>query len=560
MEYRVNDLLKLNSLNNAVVLSGQSYLNNAIKGITIMEAPDIADWLKGGELILTSLYPIRNFNTEEQKDFVLKLKAKEVSALVIKNKSADTEIPKSLLAEGNKLGLPIIQIPKEVPFVEIMYPVMGDLFNRQVKKLQYYKEIHDRFTALSLADEGPEQIIKTLEVLIGNPIALFDRNFHCIVSTDPSLSSFEIIEKIPYYEKTNEIKFPHYRQIVKYPQIQGKRGYQIVVPVETVNHSKTYLLISELNKPLEELDFIAVENAATSLSLELVKQFAVAEVERKFKNDLIEELISGRIQSIKSIRQKANVIGWDLDGSFVAVLFKTTPSLHAQSQKQKNKQSYSNVNLTIVHDAIHRYLPDGIMTSKSNLVIVLWKIANNDPVFSTPMDKIKKVSGDIQKLIKKQNKDISVQVGIGNIVDHIQEISKSYKEAQEAIELGNTVFGEDAITVFSELGIFRLLCNFNDVKSLSTYIPPSLNKLLDYPHANQPDLIKTLKTFLECNQNAAKTSQILFLHYKTVVYRMERIKEITGMNFEDAEEMLSVQVGLKIIDLMDRENKIMKSL
>ena len=525
-----------------------------------MEAPDIADWLQGGELILTSLYPIRSFNSEEQKGLVAKLKEKEVSALVIKNKSSDTKIPESLLAEGIRLGLPIIQIPKEVPFVEIMYPVMGELFNRQVKKLQYYKEIHDRFTALSLADEGPEQIINTLEMLIKNPVALFDRNFHCIASTDPSFERFEIIEKIPYYEKTNEIKFPHYRQIVKYTQLEGRSGYQIVVPVETVNHSKTYLLISELNKPLEELDFIAVENAATSLSLELVKQFAVAEVEKKFKNDLIEELISGRIQSIKSIRQKANVIGWDLDGAFVAVLFKVTLSTQSMAQKQKNKRGYSNVNLMIVHDAIHQYLPDGIMTSKSNLVIVLWKVAGQEPSFSATMDKIKKVAGDIQKLIKKQIKDISVQVGVGNIAHHIQEISKSYKEAQEAIELGKTIFGEEAVTVFSELGIFRLLCNFNDINSLKTYIPPSLNKLLEYPHANQPDLIKTLKTFLECNQNAAKTSQILFLHYKTVAYRLERIKEITGMNFEDAEEMLSVQVGLKIIDLVGRENKIMKSL
>lgn len=117
MDYRVNDLFTLKSLKDAVVLSGQSYLNNSIKGITIMEAPDIADWLQGGELILTSLYPIRSFNSEEQQGLVAKLKEKEVSALVIKNKSSDTKIPESLLAEGIKLGLPIIQIPKEVPFV-----------------------------------------------------------------------------------------------------------------------------------------------------------------------------------------------------------------------------------------------------------------------------------------------------------------------------------------------------------------------------------------------------------------------------------------------------------
>jgi purine catabolism regulator len=554
MEFRVKDLLNLDSLKNASVLSGTNELNQPIKGITIMEAPDIADWLKGGELILTSLYPIRNFNGEEQRDFVSRLVRKGASALVIKNHRFVLEIPEPMITEGNKLGLPIIQIPKEVPYVDVMYPVMGELFNRQVKKLQYFKEIHDQFTVLSLTDKGPEQIIKTLEELIGNPVALLDRNFHSIFATDPSLAKFELVEKVHYYEKTKEIKLPHYRQVVKYPDLQGLSGYQIVVPVENFNHMKTYLLIGEMNKPLEEIDFIAVENAATSLSLELVKQFAVAEVEKKFKKDLIDELVSGKFQSVNLLFEKANVFGWDLEGSFSAVLFKMVGIKDTSKGRQISKRPLQQ-KLSSMFEAIHQYLPKGIMTSKGDTVIVLWKVEEGHN-FSLWSQKIKKAAYEVQKLIKKQIGDITVQVGIGNIADNILEIARSYKEAQEALELGKTVFGEETVTMFSELGIFRLLCNFGDLSSLSSYIPVSLKRLINYPHSNQADLIKTLRVFLECNQNATKTSQILFLHYKTVVYRLERIKEITRMKFEDPEEMLSVHVGLKIMELLDRENRI----
>ena len=196
MEFRVKDILKLSPLKNAIVLSGEQYLHKVVKGSTIMEAPDITDWLKGGELILTSLYPIRFFNEQEQKQFIAKLAEKEVSALVIKNHRFVNEIPQSIIDEGEKCKLPIIQIPKEVPYVDILYPVMEEILNTQVKKLQYYKEIHDQFTALSLADESPEKIIETLEKLIGNPVALFDRNFFCLASTLPSLTNFEIVEKL----------------------------------------------------------------------------------------------------------------------------------------------------------------------------------------------------------------------------------------------------------------------------------------------------------------------------------------------------------------------------
>jgi PucR family transcriptional regulator, purine catabolism regulatory protein len=553
MEFRVEDLLNISSLKDAVVLSGKGFLNNVIKGATIMEAPDITDWLKGGELILTSLYPIRAFNEDEQKQFIFMLAKKGVSALIVKNNRFVTEIPESMILAGEACNFPIIQLPKEVPYVDVMYPVMGEIINNQVVKLQYYKEIHDRFTALSLADQGPKKIIETLEKLIGNPVALFDRSFHCIASTLPPLAVFELVEKIPYYKKTEEIKFPHFRQIVKYPELNDQLGYQIVVPIETINHIKTYLLIAENNKPLEELDFIAVENAATSLSLELVKQFAVAEVDKKFKSDLLEELIEGRIQSA-TIYQNANLIGWDIENSFAVVLFKVSKNSEVFSSEQQNR-GLSIQNEALVYEAIQRYLPYEIIGIKSSLVIILWKVAEIDKNDLAWMSKIKKTASNIQKSIKSQNSNIELQVGIGNLAESIIEISDSYKKAKDALELGEILNGKDAITAFSELGIFRLLSHIEDSIQLTTFIPSSLQRLLDYSQANKSDLFQTLKIFLECNQNATKTAHVLYVHHKTVVYRLDRIKEISGINFEDPEELLSVQVGLKIIDLLERKNK-----
>ncbi|WP_053368809.1 PucR family transcriptional regulator [Bacillus sp. FJAT-27245] len=552
MEVKVKDMLEMESLKDAVVLAGQKYLHKTIEGITIMEAPDITRWIKGGEVILTSLYSIRSFNEKEQSAFITKLAEKGVSALVIKK--IDTEISSQLIKAGEEIGLPIIQLPKEVPFVDVMYPIMGELFNNQVNKLQYYKEIHDRFTALSLADKGPEEIINTLEKLIGNPVALFDRNFRCIVSTLPCLAAFKIIEKVHVYEQTAGIKFPHYRQIVKYLDTDNMIGHQIVVPIETLNHNRKYLLIGEMNNSLGELDLIAVENAATSLSLEFVKQFAVAEVEKKHKLDLLEELISGNIYSLDAIYEKANLIGWDLDGSFVAVLYKIN-RLSDNVSSQKNERGYSDRNHFVVNEAIHYYLPNGIIANKSNLFIVLWKVEKKGKKDSSWLKQIKKTSQDIQELIKKQVKDIVVQVGIGNTVNNIGDMPKSYKEAQDALDLGEMINGVESITSFSELGIFRLLRHIDNVDVLNQFVPSSLKELLLYQQTNQADLLKTLQTFLECNQNAAQTAKILFIHYKTVMYRLERIKEITGMDFEDSEEMLSVRVGLKIHEFFKRQQK-----
>ncbi|MDN4608327.1 PucR family transcriptional regulator [Sporosarcina highlanderae] len=548
MELKVKDLMAMEPMKNAEIVEGQTYSDNVIEGVTIMEAPDIADWIRGGEVILTNLYSIRNFTETELKNFIHKLADKRISAFVIKKIS--TDFFNRFLEASKKYKIPIIQLPNSVPFVDVMYPIMGELFNNQITKLQYYKEIHDRFTALSLAGEGQEKIIYTLEELIGNPVALFNRNFNCILSTYPGLEKFQMVEKVHFYEQTSGIKYPHYRQIVKYPD-QNNKGHQIVVPIETLNHNKMYLLIGENNKSLGELDLIAVENAVTSLSLELVKQFAVNEVEKKYKNDLIEELISGKIQSMDAVYEKANVIGWDLTGAFAAVLFKIN---RQEDGVIKQKGELSDRSHFLVHEAIHHYLPNGIISTKSNLFIVLWKVDKTSKNETAVIKKIKKVSQSIQALIKRQIKDIDVQVGLGDAVNDISEIPKSYREAHDALDLGATLNGLASITAYSELGIFRLLRNIEDTSTLHQFIPPSLRGLLEYQQANQADLLNTLRIFLECNQNAAQTAKQLFVHYKTVVYRLERIKEITGMDFEDSEEMLSVRVGFKIYELIQREN------
>ncbi|SOC42517.1 PucR family transcriptional regulator [Ureibacillus acetophenoni] len=549
MEFSVKDLLSLSSLKNAIVLSGKQYLHKIVKGSTIMEAPDITDWLNGGELILTSLYPILSFNEKEQREFIAKLADKDISALIIKTHRFVKEIPQSIIDEAEKCKLPIIQIPKEVPYVDIMYPVMEEILDIQVKRLQYYKEIHDQFTALSLANESEEKIIKTLENLIGNPVALFDRNFLCLATTSPHLTNFEIVEKNFHVDKSELMKFPHYRQVVKYYEEKEKIGHQIVVQIETINHIKTYLLIGEMNKPLHELDFIAVENAATSLSLELVKKFAIAEVDKRFKNDLLEQLIEGKLPT-NLLYHDANLIGWDIEGAFAVVLFKIRKNKD-QNLTKKTKRRISNGNEeTLLDESIHRYLPNAITGNKSGLKVVLWRVNVESEQW---LNKIKDRVTSIIDWVKKQDNEIMIQVGIGTLAEDVNNISDSYIKARDALEYGEVLNGKESITSYSELGVFRMLGQFTNSEDLKSFIPPSLQTLLEYQQANKSDLLTTLKVFLQCNQNATKASQLLFIHHKTAVYRIERIKEITGMNFEDAEEMLLVQIGLKIIELLERE-------
>ena len=77
------------------------------------------------------------------------------------------------------------------------------------------------------------------------------------------------------------------------------------------------------------------------------------------------------------------------------------------------------------------------------------------------------------------------------------------------------------------------------------------SKIISLQKQQRQDLILTLKTYLEHNQNLTKTAQDLYIHYKTAAYRIERISQITGIDFDNPNEVLSVRIGLVVCKMME---------
>lgn len=554
MDYTIKDLLKIEALHSAVYIGTEEDLAKKVTGITVIDSPDISSWVNGGEIIITSFFPIKGMAEPKMKAWMNELADKKISALIAKVPKVLEKVPDVILEVCQKRSIPIIRVPNEIAFIDITYPVMGQLFNQQVERLKYFKEVHSRFTELSLKNVGSDIIIKTLEELIGNPVSVYNEAFQKIATTNTDVELFYDIDKTVVEETNFDTKFSIFRRTVIFPKLQERECEQILVPIKTINQTKINLVVSATNKDIMEYDFIAIENAAIALSLEMIKQIAISEVEKKFKNDLIDDLIMGKIKTTNTIYDRATITNFDPDGKYAVVNFVLKPlSLNKISSNRLDQHQLMQKHYELLTDTINFYLSGAIIRDRVDEIIVLWKVnskGNNDKI---KLNKIKQTVEHIREKFKASVKDYVIQVGIGNISTAIMDLSQSYSEAQDALNIGQTYHQDDFTLSFSDLGIYRLLYQFEDLNQLKNFIPAGLQKLLDYKKANKTDLIETLNVYFQCQQNVAKAAQILFVHYKTVTYRLERIKEITQMNFEDPEEMLSVQVGLRIIDVIQRQ-------
>jgi len=168
----------------------------------------------------------------------------------------------------------------------------------------------------------------------------------------------------------------------------------------------------------------------------------------------------------------------------------------------------------------------------------------------------------IQKQLSRYNKYLRVKAGVSKIIEGIANISAGFREANDAlmfIDMAGDISGEGSqeIMFFSDLGIFKFLCQLNEPEQFWEYIPSSLRKLYDCKKPQREDMLITLKAYLNHNHNLAETARALFIHYKTAAYRIEKIAKLTGMDFNNPNEMLSVRIGLvacKMLEKFDNKN------
>ena len=148
---------------------------------------------------------------------------------------------------------------------------------------------------------------------------------------------------------------------------------------------------------------------------------------------------------------------------------------------------------------------------------------------------------------------INVRVSYGNIVTELKDVSKSYKEASMALEVGKIFYDEKKVTSYGTLGIGRLiyqlpdnLCKIFVDEIFGDKIPLDLDE----------ETLTTINKFFENNLNVSETSRQLFVHRNTLVYRIEKLQKSTGLDIRIFDEALTFKIALMVMDYMKYLNSL----
>ncbi len=157
-------------------------------------------------------------------------------------------------------------------------------------------------------------------------------------------------------------------------------------------------------------------------------------------------------------------------------------------------------------------------------------------------EELEKIAANVEETLKNEL-SIKTIIGIGTISEHLRELADSYKEAQTAIDVGKVFDTEKSIINYERLGIGRLIYQLP-----TTLCEIFLNEVFKKNSIDSLDqeTLFTINKFFENNLNVSETSRKLFVHRNTLVYRLEKIKKLTGLDLRQFDHAIVFKVALMV--------------
>ncbi len=555
MGVQLSEVIALDVFKGCEVISGFNGLNRSVTKVNVMEVPDIMPWLQPGEFLMTTAYSIKD-NVERLGEMIPKMNSIGVVGMAIKMKRYIEELPASVIELSNKLGFPIISIPQEVSFSDLITAVLTTIVNNQASLLVQIDQFNNRLKEIMLKGGDLQEIATMIHQVVDAPVAITEELFkEYTLVCEPGLE-IALTDLIESMRTTKQGKFK------RVYQSQGIEAYtdvifdievkRLMIPIYSGDVLYGHVIIWNIDEKVAEKTLFMIEAAASLIALHSAKKLSIYENENKHKIEFIEELLSDQESHRIRAIEKLNYFEFNKTKAYGVVLAKVQDNATEVRMTPNNSQIIKQMNAKLVSvvERMQRYHKgELIYGNKSDRVIFM---IGFDPFMNQELVKGEMIqfTKDFVNFAKLEGLESKLLVGMGRVYKEIHSLYKSRLEAERAIQklsLGNQ---KERMLHFDDLGIYRILSNETIQPELVQFFMEILGDIVKYDREKDAELLNTLKMYYKCGCNLKKVSEEMFTHYNTVIYRMQRIKEIGNIDLNDQNVSLNVHIALKILDVI----------
>ncbi len=460
----------------------------------------------------------------------------QVAGILLFNNVADLVIDKA-----STLNLPLLISPPSVTVREVYQSIVYLLADRQSATTERGMQLYRKLSEMSREEQGLQAMTDVICKLTGKIIVIQDKRLEIKAisaphNTDIDVAELEEIlthrEELPAVLRNRKAaakaRQSHWQQI-----LPVKNLGRLVSPIVSGDRARGYLSIIGPADALDMLDTLTVEHGAAACALEMAKAKAVSEAKKALRGNFLEGLLAGTLPN-KEIDRLSSRLDHDTNSPHAIMTF-TWADIEAPSIRRLETtinwllRNHSRPALVHIYGDQHACVFQSLRPGED-------------------MESAHQLARRLFEQIDAEYPKTHLIAGISGPAETLDEWPRVYQEALQAMQLGQRLHMHQMVD-FESLGIYRLLGKLEDITAVQAFTNQVIGPLVEYDEQHRSTLVQTIDEYFNHHGNISQTAEALFIHRNTLLYRLDRIQELTDHNLNQANMRLALHLSLKLWQL-----------
>ena len=428
-------------------------------------------------------------------------------------------------------GLPVISLPTGASLRDVQQSALQLIINRQSYLIERGTLIYQNLTRYAVEGGGLDAMTFAMFELTGKTIVLQDKRLKPLAQMiAPGLSQAWPETLTALGELPDDLRDRRQAAVSGW-RVQALPGglARLVCPIVVKGMARGYLSIVGRAGELDTLDQLVVEHGAAACALEMAKAKAVSEAEKRAHGDFVDSVLAGTLPS-EELAGWAQRIGYDIEPPHAALIWRW-----AHAETDKDAPSLRRLE-TIVHQSVAQQGVNALVRSHGQVLVFCAVSGAVRPEAALAL------ADAIFAAAAAEYPEPGLYGGIGGPVADLTGWKDSYRQATQALSMAVRL-DERTPLYFGDLSVYRLLLQLEGNPELEAFCQETLGPLLSYEGGG--DLVETLEAFFDRLGNLSQAAEKLFIHRNSLLYRMERIAQLTGLDLDNPDTRLTVHLALK---------------
>ncbi|RYL88556.1 PucR family transcriptional regulator [Sporolactobacillus sp. THM19-2] len=534
---KVSDLFHYPAFSDFRLLAGKDGTGREIRNVNMMDAPDIIDYLKPDDWLITTGYHLQD-NPEFFCRLVARMAEKSCAALGIKTRRFIHGVPAEVIRLADRLSFPLIDLPNSLALVDIANQTLSTILDARTKELQFAIDTHQQFTKHIMRGEGIDRLLKRLAELIGAPVILLD-SWSKVITSSGAASEPDFLSRLG---KMGQVFFQMKSRVTSFSFIATRETCSLFT-LYTYKRKRFFLLIRRWVPSTERLITLTIEQASNVIAFELMKDEALKQTDRKVRDAFFANLVSRSFATAEEAEGRAKEFG----------LHQGRPCVCAAAELDMDQTPISFTHFQMETGEEFEYLegevghlpfPGHLFVRDHTCILIIELMMNGEHA----MRFLKPALAHMQEQVARFFPH-TLSFGLSNIFDEVAGIPEAFQEAVDALHAGMQMGRSAFIQNYQSRGIADLLRRLPE-EDLAKLYEETLQSLAFPKREEDRDLLHTLYVYLESNCQISETAKKLFVHRNTVIYRMDKCEHLLGKDLKDPDTVFQLRFALRLKPLL----------